>query len=161
MHIEVQKKCKKRPKTRYGLIIYRKLAHPLLPLFGRLGSLDLLGTAELLRTVFALLPQLARRLLNLGGESGPHETVLGLEFLLRLFAIIDQSETGAASTTKLCAKTEGHDTVFIRLVKSSELLLEFSSRNIGTVRVKDVNDELTTGEEAVSDKFTGAEGDRC
>ena len=68
-----------------------------------------------------------------------------LKFLLRVLVVINQGESSAPSTTKLCPETERYNTAFVRLVQSSKLLGQLSLGNIWSGRVKDIKDELATG----------------
>lgn len=89
------------------------------------------------------------------------ETVSGFELLLGSLIIVDQSKSSAPSSTKLCSETEGHDAGLVGFVKSSQLLGEVGSRDIGAAGVEDVDNELTTREESVGDEFACAQSNGC
>lgn len=79
--------------------------------------------------------------------------MLGLKFLLCGFIIIDQSKSGASPSTKMCPKTESNDTIFVGLVESAKFFRKILFRDIRTPRVKNVDDELATGQQTVGDEL--------
>lgn len=79
--------------------------------------------------------------------------MLGLKFLLGSFIIIDQSESGASPSTKMCPKTKSNDTIFIGLVETGKFFRKIRLRDIRTPRVKNVDDELATGQQTVGDEL--------
>lgn len=130
-------------------------------LLGSFGRLDLFGAAELLGTVLPFLPQLARRLVDLGRQLGANQPVLRLKLFLRRLVVVDQREPGTPATTKLRPETKSDDAVFVGLVESREFLGEVGLGDGGAGGMEDIKHELTAGEETVGDEFAGAQGDRC
>lgn len=76
--------------------------------------------------------------LGLGGETNPHQSVLGLELLHGLGGVIDESEAGGLAATELGSETEDGDLVLLGLVERTELLTELLLGDVGTVGVEDV-----------------------
>jgi len=140
---------------------YTNNAQPLFALLRWLGSLDLAGTAQLLGTVFTLLPQLTGGLVLFGDKARPNQSVLGLKLFLRSLIIVDQSKACAPSTTEMCPEAERNDTVFVRFVDRGELLRKLSLGDIWPGRVEDVDHELFTGQETVGNEFSCADGYWC
>lgn len=87
--------------------------------------------------------------------------MLGLELLLGLLVIVDQTEPGRPSTTKLGLETKSRDPGLVGLVKSGELFVELGLGDGGSGGVEDVDDELTTSQETVGDELAGSHGDRA
>ena len=96
-----------------------------------------------------------------GNPTYPHEPVLGLKLLLRLLVIVDQTEPGGPSTTKLGLEPESRDSALVSLVEGGELFVELGLGDGGSGGVEDVDDELTTVEETVGDELAGSHGDRA
>ena len=96
-----------------------------------------------------------------GRDTHPNQPVLGLELLLRRLIVVDQTEACAPATTKDSPETEGHHAGLVGLVDLRKALRELGLGDIRAVRVEDVDDELTTRQEAVRDEFAGADGYRC
>ena len=88
----------------------------------------------------------------------PDQPIPGLELFLRRFIVVNQRETRALSTAKVCPEPEGNDTVLVDLVEGSELLRELAPGHIGSGWVEDVNDELTSSHQTVGDEFACADG---
>jgi len=128
-------------------------AQPLFPFLGRLCGLDLLGAAELLGPILALLPQFARGFLHFFHKSCPNETMLGLKLLLSDFIVIDQSKPSAPPSTEMCPKSESNNTVFVSLVDSGEFFRKIRLRDIRAARVENVDDELAARQQTVSDEL--------
>lgn len=59
----------------------------------------------------------------------------------------------------MCLEAEGNDTSLVGLVEGSELFGELSLGDVGSARVKDVNDELASGQETIGNEFSCADGD--
>ena len=133
------------------------------------------GRAHLLGTVLSLLPQFSRWPLLLGPQSRlvipsqqkehsqardrytySNQPMSGLKLFLRLLVVVDQRESGAPSTTKVCFEAKGDDTSLVCLVEGSELLGEFGLGDIRSGGVKDIDDELTSSQETVCDEFACA-----
>jgi len=89
-----------------------------------------------------------------------NQPIFGFEFLLGCLIVVNQSKPCASSTSKLGSKTESDYARFISLIQSSEFLRQFVSRNIGMVRVKDVDDKLASRQETIRYELSCAEGDR-
>ena len=87
--------------------------------------------------------------------------MLGLKLLLRLLVIVDQTEPGGPSTTKLGLEPESRDSALVSLVEGGELFVELGLGDGGSGGVEDVDDELTTVEETVGDELAGSHGDRA
>lgn len=136
-------------------------AQPLLALLGRFGGLGLFGATELLRTVLALLPQLAVRLRWRSGKASPNQSVLGLKLPLRLLVVVDQRKACAASTTELRPEAERNHARLFGLVDFGELLRELGLGDVCPRRVEDIHDELAASKETVGDEFARPDGDGC
>jgi hypothetical protein len=91
----------------------------------------------------------------------PHEPVLGLKLLLGLLVIVDQTEPGRPSTSKLGLESESGDSALVSLVQGGELLVELGLGDGGSGGVEDVDDELSSVEETVGDELAGSDGDRA
>ena len=114
----------------------------------------------------------------------PHESVLGLELLLRSLVIVDETETSRSATTELGLKehativsattlraptipspthleAEDGNSLLVGLVQSSQLLAELRSRDRGSGGVEDVKNELLSVEQSVGDELSGSEGNRA
>jgi hypothetical protein len=148
--------------------------------------MEWLGWTYLLGSVLSLLPELPGGLLDLLGHSllvesacgldtkdaceksklfplagygtHPDKPVLGLKLPLRLFVVVDQSETLGRSTSKLGLQAKDDNPLLLGLVKSGELVAEFISGQVGPGGVKDGNDELLSVEQSVGDEFGGSDG---
>jgi len=57
----------------------------------------------------------------------------------------------------MCPEAEGDDASFFGLVEGSQLLGELGLGDIGSTGVKDVNDELASGQETVGDELACAD----
>lgn len=88
----------------------------------------------------------------------PNQPIPGLKLLLRLLVVVDQRESGAPPTTKVCPEAKGNDTSLFGFVEGSELLGEFAPWDIRSGGVEDVDDELASCHEAVGDEFARADG---
>jgi len=88
----------------------------------------------------------------------PNQPISGLKLFLRLLVVVDQRESGAPPTTKVCLEAKGNDTGLFGLVEGSELLGEFAPWDIRSGGVKDVDDELASGQDTVGDEFACADG---
>lgn len=86
------------------------------------------------------------------------EAVLGLE-LHRLTRVVDESETGGASTTESGSHTENNALLLGGLVHLGELLRELSLGDVGTSRVDDIENHLLPLEQTVGDELASSEGD--
>jgi len=86
------------------------------------GTLDLLGPTELFRSVLTLFPQFTRCFVDLGGKTRPDQSVLGLKLPLRRLIIVDQRETSAPPSTKLCSEAKCDDARFVCFVQTRQLL---------------------------------------
>jgi len=82
----------------------------------------------------------------------------GLKSFLRPFVVVNQRESGAPSTTKVCSEAEGDNTGLVGLVEGRELLRELAPGDIRSGGVKNVNDKLTPGQQTVGDEFACADG---
>jgi hypothetical protein len=87
--------------------------------------------------------------------------VLGLELLLGLLVIVDQTETGRSSTTELGLESESRDSGLVGLVQGGELFTELGLRDSGSGGVENVDNELTTVQKSVGDELSGSDGDRA
>jgi hypothetical protein len=87
--------------------------------------------------------------------------VLGLESLLALLVIVDQSESSGSTTSELGLESESGNSGLVGLVQSSELLVELGLGDGGTGGVKDVDNELTTVQQPVGNELPGADSDRA
>jgi hypothetical protein len=94
------------------------------------------------------------------GGTHPHQAVSGLKLLLYLLTVINQREACAPATTKECLESERDDACLVDLVDIAELLGQFGSGDWGSGRVKDIDDELTAGKEAVCGEFPGTDRNR-
>ena len=93
------------------------------------------------------------------GATYPHQAISGFKLLLRLLAFINQREARAPTTTKVCLESKGNDAGFVGLVYLGELFGQLVSGDRRSRRVKDVDDELTAGEETVRGEFSGTDCD--
>ena len=91
----------------------------------------------------------------------PYQPVSRLKLLLRRLVVVDQRESRAPSSTKLCAEAKGNNAILVGLVQSRKLLLELSLGNIGAGWMENVNDELTACKQAVGNEMAGAQGNGC
>lgn len=82
-----------------------------------------------------------------------YQPVLGLEPLLSLLVVVNESESSASSTTEMGPETENGDTVLIGLELFCELLLELSFGHIGLRRVDHIEDELSALKQPVVHVF--------
>ncbi len=64
---------------------------------------------------------LSASLLDLGGHAVPYQPVAGLEFLHCLCVLVDEGESCALATTKVCSETKDGDIVLLGLVELTEL----------------------------------------
>lgn len=87
--------------------------------------------------------------------------MLGLKLLLGLLVIVDQTESGRPSTSKLGLESESGDSALVSLVQGGELLVELGLGDGGSGGVEDVDDELSSVEETVGDELAGSDGDRA
>jgi len=81
---------------------------------------------------------LSAGLLDLGGLAVTDESVVGLELLHGLGAVVDEGEAGALATTVLGAETEDGNLVLVGLVQLGELLAELILGDVRAVGVEDV-----------------------
>lgn len=77
-------------------------------------------------------------LLDLVRQSVTHKSVVGLELLQRLGALVDQSETSGLAATVLRPQTEDGHGVLVGLVEFGELDAEVILGDVGLVWVEDV-----------------------
>merc|ERR1712000_202420 len=103
------------------------------------GTLGLSCASELLGPVLALFPLLSAGLLDLGGVADPDKSVVGLEFLHGLDAVVDQGETRG-------------------FVNFGELRAQVILGHVRAVGVQDVNDHLLAREKSVGDELAGTDG---
>lgn len=61
----------------------------------------------------------------------------------------------------MCSETEEDDTVLVRLVQGSKLLLEVGFGNVGAGRMEDIEDKLAARQKTVCDEFACTQGDGC
>jgi hypothetical protein len=94
------------------------------------------------------------------GGTHPHQAVSGLKLLLCLLTVINQREACAPATTKECLESERNDACLVDLVEIAELFRQVGSGDRGSGRVKDIDDELTAGKEAVCGEFSGTDCNR-
>lgn len=104
-------------------------------------------------------PKLARSLLDLGGEAGADETVLGLEGLLRLLVVVNEAEALGDTAAELGAEAEDDDALLVSLVKLAKALAELDAREVGAGGVGDREQELLAVKQAVRDELGGPDGD--
>lgn len=81
---------------------------------------------------------LSAGLLDLGGLSVAHQSVVWLELLHSLGGVVEEGETSALATTELGAETKDGDLVLVHLVETGELLAELILRDVGARWVEDV-----------------------
>lgn len=109
-------------------------------LLGSIRSLGLLYSTDLLGSVLSFL-QLLPWLFYLSVKSVPDEPVLGLVFLRVLNSIINQPEASRFPTTKVSPELENKYWIgVLDIIHFLELLLQLSLRNIGSSRMKNIND---------------------
>jgi hypothetical protein len=81
---------------------------------------------------------LPARLLDLVCLAVPYKSVMRLELLHRLAAVVDKREASALATTELRPEAEDGNLILAALVQLRELLAEFIFGNIRAVRVENV-----------------------
>lgn len=91
----------------------------------------------------------------------PHEPVLGLESLLGLLVIVNQTETSGSTTTELGLESKGGNPGLVGLVESAKLLVDLSLGDGSSGGVENVDNELTTVQKSVGDELSGSDGDRA
>jgi len=74
----------------------------------------------------------------------PNQPIPGLKLFLRRFIVVNQRETRALPTTKVCPEAKGDDTVFVGVVEGGKLLRELAPGDIRSGGMEDVDDELTS-----------------
>merc|ERR1712098_131615 len=116
----------------------RRASRLFLLLVGTTGLLRL--ATELLRPVLALLALLPAGLLDLVRLAVPHQSVMGLESLHRLAAVVDEGKARALAATILSPEAEDGDLVLAALVQFGELGAELVLGDVRAVGVQDVND---------------------
>lgn len=97
-----------------------------------------------------------------GGGDGthPHQAVSWLKLFLCLLAIINQREARTPATTKEGLESERNDARLVDLVNPGELFGQLGSGDRGSRGVKDIDDKLTAGKQAVCGEFSGADCNR-
>lgn len=114
------------------------------------------GTEHLLLSVLLLLSLLSGGLLDLLSQTVSHQSVSRLESLGVSNRLVDQTKTGRLSSTKLSSETENGDGVLVGLVQLRQLLSQLVLGDVGSVRVQDVDDELSSGQQRVGDNLSGS-----
>lgn len=112
-----------------------------------------------MHALLALLPQLARGLLDLGLDALADETVLGLE-LEALLGVVDQRKASRAAATVLSAHAEHGNLLRRSLVHLTEFVAELSLRDVGTRGVDHVKHHLLALEQTVGEELASPQGDR-
>src|SRR6266850_1887557 len=92
---------------------------------------------------------------SVGIATHPYQAVLGFKLPLHLLAIINQREPRAPATAKVCLESKGDDAGLVGLVDPCELFGHLGPGDRRSRRVKNIDDELTAGEEAVRGEFSG------
>lgn len=87
------------------------------------------------------------------------QAVLGLELLLGLLVVVDETEALRRATTELGAETEDDDALLLGLVELGEALSEVVARDVGTGGVGDSDNELLAVKQAVGDELRSPDGD--
>jgi hypothetical protein len=124
---------------------------------GSLG-LSLAGTEDLLTTVLLLVSLLSGGLLDLLAKTVSNKTVAGLKLLESINRVVDETKTSRLATTVLGLQTENRDSILLSVVDAGKLLTEVILRDVSSVGVENVNDELTTSKKGVSDELSSADG---
>ena len=101
-------------------------------------TLRLRRTSELLGAVLSLLALLSAGLLDLGCMPDPHESVVRLELLHRLNAVVDEGESSGLAAAVLCPHAEHVDLVFVRFVDLGQLGAQVVLGDVRAVRVQDI-----------------------
>ncbi len=114
------------------------------------GTLGLSCASELLGPVLALFPLLSAGLLDLGGVADPDKSVVGLEFLHGLDAVVDQGETRGFAATVLRPHAEDVDLVFVGFVNFGELRAQVILGHVRAVGVQDVTIGVDQGQQSSS-----------
>jgi hypothetical protein len=100
---------------------------------------SLLHAAELLNTVLTLLPLLSGLVDSLG-KLVSNQTVLGLEFLSYLNIVVNETKAGRFAATELGLQSENKGAVgVLDVIHLGKLLLELFLGDVGTARVKHIN----------------------
>jgi len=86
--------------------------------------------------------------------------VLGLELLGGLLVVVDEAESGGASSSEGSLEAEKDHTGRLGLVGGSNGLLELRTGDVSLSGVDDLNDHLPPGEEGVADELPSADSNR-
>lgn len=115
------------------------------------------STKDLLVSVLLLLSLLSGRLLNLLSQTVSDQSVSWLESLGVGNGLVNQTETSGLSTTELSSETENRDSILVSLVQLSQLLSQLILRDVSSVWVQDVDDELSSGQQWVGDNLSSSD----
>lgn len=124
-----------------------------------LGSVLDTGTSHLEVSVLSLLSLLSRGLLDLGAKTVSNQSVVGLELLESLGGVVDETEAGGLSSTELGSETENGHSILLGRVGAGKLLSELVLGHVSGGGVQDVDDELSSAQEGVSDELSGSDCD--
>lgn len=116
-----------------------------------------LGTEDLLVSVLLLLSLLSGSLLDLLSQAVSHQSVSWLELLGVRNGLVDQTETGRLSSTKLGSESENGNSVLVGLVQLSQSLSQLILGDVSSVWVQNVNDKLSSGQQWVGDNLSGSD----
>ncbi|ODQ81526.1 hypothetical protein BABINDRAFT_159806 [Babjeviella inositovora NRRL Y-12698] len=125
---------------------------------GNLLGVTLLGTEDLLVTVLLLLSLLSRGLFNLVSQTVSNQSVSWLELLGVSDRGVDQTEPSRLTTTVLGSETKDGDSVLFSLVNFSQLFSQLILRDVSSVWVQDIDNELSSGQQWVGDNLSGSDG---
>ena len=89
------------------------------------------------------------------------QAVPGLEALLGSLVVVDEGETSATASTKVCPETKGNDAGGVGLVDARKLFGEVGLGDVGAVGVENVDDELTACQQPVRDELARPDRDGC
>ena len=123
-------------------------------------DLALVLAAHLLRAVLAILAGTTAQLLLLHVNAGAHLTVLGLELLHLVKALVDEAESRATAAAELRLEAEELDAlVIVHLVHLRQLRGKVLLGDICRGRVDDVEHELLAPQQGVLLELARADGE--
>lgn len=124
---------------------------------GNLLGVGCVGTEDLLVSVLLLLSLLSTGLLNLLSQAVSNQSVGRLKSLGVSDGLVDQTKTSGLSTTELSSETKDGNGILVSLVQLRQSLSQLVLRDVGSVWVQDVNDELSSGQQRVGDNLSSSD----
>lgn len=108
---------------------------------------------------FCLSADVTKSKVVAANETYADQAVLGLELLLGLLVVVDETEALRRATTELGAEAEDDDALLLGLVELGEALSEVVARDVGAGGVGDSDNELLAVKQAVGDELRSPDGD--